>query len=113
MTSLAGSFLVAKPVLQDPSFRHAVVLLLEHGTGGAFGLVVTRPTRVEGLPFPVSEGGPCPAPGLLMLHGQAEWAEAKPSTRGIAPGIFLGDAPCLEKANEPPAGQKPRFRVFN
>jgi putative transcriptional regulator len=115
MTSHAGSFLVAKPVLQDPSFRQSVVLLLQHGTEGAFGLVVNRPTTVEDLPFPVYKGGPCSAPGLLMLHGQQDWAEgeAESEARAIAPGIFLGDAACLEKASDPPPGPEPRFRVFN
>ena len=38
-----GSFLVARPVLQDPNFRQAVVFLLQHAAEGAIGLVVNRP----------------------------------------------------------------------
>ena len=46
--SMAGRLLVATPGLLDPSFRRAVVLLLDHTTsGGALGLVVNRPTEVD------------------------------------------------------------------
>jgi putative transcriptional regulator len=44
MGRLAGRLLVATPVLQDPNFHRTVVLLLEHGPGGALGLVLNRPT---------------------------------------------------------------------
>src|SRR5438552_1721792 len=115
MSSLAGSFLVARPVLRDPSFRQTVVLLLQHSAGGAFGLVVNRPAQTPGgLPFPVFVGGPCEAEGLLMLHGHAEWATAtdeapKPE---VAPGVFMGDAECLSRATHPEPDQAVRFRVF-
>jgi len=42
--SLRGSLLVAAPTLTDPNFRRTVVLLAEHGEGGAMGLVLNRPT---------------------------------------------------------------------
>jgi putative transcriptional regulator len=122
--SLAGSFLVARPVLQDPNFARSVVLLLAHSADGAFGLVVNRPVPepIEGVPFPVYFGGPCPAPGLLMLHGHPEWQDEKPgaaeneeeSTPEIGPGIFVGDAACLERAREASEGSgEARFRVFS
>jgi putative transcriptional regulator len=115
MPSYAGSFLVAKPVLQDPSFRQTVVLLLQHGKEGAFGLVVNRPAPVEGLPYALFVGGPCPAEGLLMLHGHAEWAEeaSSPSQRQVAPGIFLGDSSCMTRVNDAPEEQALRYRLFN
>src|SRR4051795_4803903 len=113
MTSLAGSFLIAKAKLQDPSFKHAVVLLLQHGPEGAFGLVVNRPTKVDKLPFPVYFGGPCQAEGLLMLHGHGEWLEIEErEERQAAPGIFVGDAAALERVNEREPGEQLRFRVF-
>src|SRR5262245_44169936 len=40
MASLAGYFLVARPILKDGNFSQSVVLLLQHGPEGAFGLVV-------------------------------------------------------------------------
>ncbi len=115
MSSLAGSFLVARPVLKDPSFRQSVVLLLQHGAAGAFGLVVNRPASVEGLPFPLFVGGPCEAQGLLMLHGHADWAP-EPSADApkpeVAPGIFVGDADALSRATQAESDTPLRFRVF-
>jgi putative transcriptional regulator len=114
MPSLAGSFLVARPVLKDPSFAQSVVLLLQHGGEGAFGLVINRPALVEGPPFPVYPGGPCESEGLLMLHGQPDWVDASSESepREIAPGIFLGDASCLSRIGGAAAGQVLRFRMF-
>src|SRR5215471_18798935 len=102
MPCLSGKFLVARPVLQEASFRQTVVLLLQHAAEGAFGLVVNRAVSVEGLPFPVFAGGPCQSEGLLMLHGHADWVESPPPTvpREVAPGIFLGDASCLSRIGE-------------
>jgi putative transcriptional regulator len=126
--SLAGSFLIAQSSLSDPNFMQTVVLILAHNESGAFGLVVNRPSEKEGLPFPVFHGGPCPAPGLFMLHGHPEWAEVKAETddddnapndqeedqqqREVAPGIFLGDPACLKRASQPPEGETVRFRAY-
>jgi putative transcriptional regulator len=114
MTSLAGSFLVAKPVLQDPNFIQTVVLILRHNAEGAFGLVVNRPTEAEGVPFPVFVGGPCPASGLIMLHGHAEWASPEEEgTPEVVPGVYIGDAECLQRVSEMDENEKPaRYRVF-
>jgi putative transcriptional regulator len=114
MPSFAGSFLVARPSLRDPSFAQTVVLLLQHGVDGAFGLVVNRPTPIAGLPFPVFAGGPCKAQGLLLLHGHSDWAEAasEQPAREVAPGIFLGDASCLNHTTNPAEGTVLRARMF-
>lgn len=42
--SYAGQLLVATPLIGDPHFERAVVLLLAHGSEGAFGVIVNRPT---------------------------------------------------------------------
>ena len=42
-----GIFLVAAPSLRDPNFRQTVVLLCEHGSQGALGVVVNRPTAIH------------------------------------------------------------------
>jgi putative transcriptional regulator len=124
--SLAGSFLVARPLLQDPNFRRTVVLILAHNADGAFGLVVNRPAKAEGLPWPLFVGGPCPSPGLMMLHGHPDWVQAAeaddesesepepapPSGPEVAPGLFIGNASSLEKAGAS-AGEEHRFRVFS
>lgn len=119
MSSLAGSFLVAKPALTDPNFRGTVVLLMQHDEEGACGVVVNRPTEVEGVAFPVFVGGPCEAPGLFMLHGHPKWTEGSPASVGpkegldreVAPGIFVGDAFCFQQATKTLPNQKLHFRV--
>ncbi|MDQ6927717.1 MAG: YqgE/AlgH family protein [Actinomycetota bacterium] len=45
--SLIGRLVVATPVMQDPNFDHTVVLVLEHGTEGALGVVLNRPTDAD------------------------------------------------------------------
>jgi putative transcriptional regulator len=123
--SLAGSFLIAQPSLIDPNFARAVVLILAHNEEGAFGVIVNRPAPQAGLPFPVFHGGPCPAPGLFMLHGYADWAEdassppeveedeGEDAKREVAPGIYLGDASCLKRASQQAQQEaKVRFRAF-
>jgi len=44
---LSGRLLVASPALEDPTFRRAVILMLDHGDDGALGLVVNRPMKVD------------------------------------------------------------------
>lgn len=117
--SYAGCFLIAKPILQDPNFKRTVVFLLAHNAEGAFGLVVNRPAETKGLPWPVFLGGPCPSPGLIMLHGHADWAEpaedddAAEKEHQLAPGIFSGDAACLDHATQVDEDEALRFRVFS
>ena len=88
MSTLAGNFLVARSSLNDGFFGRSVVLLLQHGSEGAFGLVLNRPAEAEELPFPVYVGGPCQMEGLLMIHGREDWAKEEPMQ--VCPGIFLG-----------------------
>jgi putative transcriptional regulator len=41
--SLAGQVLIAGPSMGDPRFDHAVILMVRHNAGGAFGLVINHP----------------------------------------------------------------------
>jgi putative transcriptional regulator len=114
MSHLSGSFLLAKPVIQDAHFKQSVVLLVQHGPEGAFGLILNRPAEVEGLPFPVYAGGPCQAPGLLMLHGHPDWVkpEVESPQSQILPGVFLGDSSCVSRVSEAGEGEALRYRIF-
>jgi putative transcriptional regulator len=74
--SLAGKLLVASPLLDDPNFNRTVVLLCAHSDGGAFGLVLNRPSFVE-----VGDHLPqwlelLAAPSLLFNGGPVEPASA-------------------------------------
>ena len=43
----AGRLLVATPMLGDPNFKRAVVLLVEHEDDqGSLGVVLNRPTKI-------------------------------------------------------------------
>ncbi|MBI5102467.1 MAG: YqgE/AlgH family protein [Nitrospirae bacterium] len=39
---LTGKILIAVPGLDDPNFRHAVVLVCDHSVEGTFGIIVNR-----------------------------------------------------------------------
>jgi putative transcriptional regulator len=84
---LSGRLLVASPTLEDPTFRRAVILMLDHGDDGALGLVVNRPMKVDvstvlpawqpytTAPGRLFAGGPVQldsALGLVTLPGNAE-----------------------------------------
>jgi putative transcriptional regulator len=113
MSALAGAFLVARPALRDGFFSRTVVLLLQHGEEGAFGLVLTRPADASELPFPVFIGGPCQLQGLLMLHGETDWVDDAEEAPGeVLAGVYLGDAASFDRLAEMPAGVDWKFRVF-
>jgi putative transcriptional regulator len=94
--SLAGSLLVASPLLADPNFHRTVVLVLEHGEDGAVGVILNRPSgspirtvlpdwdSVAADPAVVFVGGPVePEVGIaLSKTGGSETAVS---------GIWLAD----------------------
>ncbi len=96
-SSLAPTFLVAMPQLQDPNFNKCVVLLCEHNDDGAMGLVVNRDTDTRASEIvdfdpptesdsglEVSIGGPVdPSRGWLILSEQHNDAVE------IADGVYL------------------------
>jgi putative transcriptional regulator len=90
VSSLTGRLLVATPVLADPNFDRAVVLLLDHDEEGSLGVVLNRPTPVgvgevleswaqlAGAPQVVFQGGPVSldsALGLAVVPGEAHNGE--------------------------------------
>lgn len=96
MESLAGHFLVASPLLLDPNFRQAVILILRHSQDGAMGLVINHPTRLTmmeawkqvsqkpcGIEDFIYQGGPVEGP-LMVLH-----TEPTASQLSVGNGVFL------------------------
>jgi len=86
-----GMFLVAAPGMIDPNFRQSVVLLIDHGEDGSWGLVINHPTPVrlqELLPEEKSlhgredtlfVGGPvAPSRMLLLFRGRRPPPESRP-----------------------------------
>jgi putative transcriptional regulator len=94
-----GMFLVAAPSLRDPNFRQAVVLLCEHGSEGALGVIVNRPTAMsisEVLPqIPVLEGskhvlyagGPVQPNQIMLLYRGESIPE---NAHHVFDGVCLG-----------------------
>jgi putative transcriptional regulator len=81
--SLRGKLLIASPALLDPNFARTVVLITEHTSEGAMGVVLNRPSEtsvddvapelaavVDGEP--VFIGGPVQPQALVVL---AEFSE--------------------------------------
>lgn len=102
-----GIFLIAAPGLRDPNFRQTVVLLCEHSTEGALGVVVNRPTGMmlaEALPqVPVLEGqshrlfsgGPVQPNQILILYRLPQEAT---ESHHVFDGVYLGgDLGMLER----------------
>ncbi len=71
--SLAGQLLVAVPgTLEDPNFRRTVVLVLEHGSQGALGVVLNRPSNTPvDDPFPGWDRA-ATAPGVIFVGGPVQ-----------------------------------------
>jgi putative transcriptional regulator len=46
-SSLKNQFLIAMPGLEDPNFSRTVTYICEHGTHGAMGIVVNRPSDLR------------------------------------------------------------------
>ena len=112
-----GRLLVAAPHLDDdPNFRRAVVLVLEHADEGALGIVLNHPMEVraaEALPEPlasvVSEGSPVfrggpVQPGTVIVLAEFEDPAAAGGIMFDAVGILDpesvegGQAPAMARA---------------
>jgi len=90
-----GVLLLAHPMLTDPNFRRAVVLLCEHSAEGSFGLILNKPLAlelgevVEGVAsdVQVSLGGPVQPNTLHYLHRHQDvLTDATPVTEHVAWG---------------------------
>ena len=116
-----GVLLVASPSLKDPNFRQAVVLIVEHGSGGTLGLVLNRSTRVllsEALPdltvlkgstHRLFAGGPVEPNRLRVLF---RLKEPPAGSRLIFDGVYVGDTPKILERIVRQAKPTDTFRAF-
>ena len=114
--SLKGRLLVALPPLVDANFDRTVVLVLEHGDGGALGVVLNRPGErpVEDLLSPWAscasapavffQGGPVETESIIGVAtcGGASEEEAGASWAPIVDGIGTVDLSVPPDEHEPP-----------
>ena len=116
-----GVLLVASPSLEDPNFRQAVVLVVEHGSGGTVGLILNRPTKLllsEALPdvtvlkgtsYRLFAGGPVEASRFLLLFRAKELPA---DARTVFNGVYLGRTPRVIERIITQAKLTETFRTF-
>ncbi|WP_437194122.1 YqgE/AlgH family protein [Planctomicrobium sp. SH527] len=122
--SLRGKFLVAGCKLRDPNFFKSAVLIVEHGTDGAMGLVVNQPTSttvshaLKGhIELPKTRdlvycGGPVEPAALFVIHN---CAKLDPDESPIIPGVYMGSSAEVFEDIVSPNTQKPcasKYRIF-
>jgi putative transcriptional regulator len=116
-----GVFLVASPSLEDPNFRQAVLLIVEHGAEGTVGLILNRPTKLllsEALPditvlkrtsYRLFVGGPVDVSRFLLLF---RVKEPPADARLVFDGIYLGRTPRVLERIITQAKPTETFRAF-
>lgn len=68
--NLTGKLLLSHPALRDPSFRRTIVFLPNYDAeGGAFGLIINRPTREVLADFLVEPPAPSPLSEVPVYTG--------------------------------------------
>src|ERR1700684_3868690 len=122
---LRGNGLIAARRLRDPNFYKTVVLMVEHGSDGAMGLVINRPSSVtvahalsEHFNLPETDdlvyvGGPVEPSALFILPNSFE-LDRKESP--LIPGVFVGSsADVFEEIVRSSAEGNPdlQFRIYS
>jgi putative transcriptional regulator len=117
----AGMLLVARPELPDPRFREAVILLVQHGPGGAAGLILNRPSRMllsevlpnlpqaAGASKTLAYGGPV-APRAFMVLVTVQGEPPEPSRKVVGNVYLTGPEQLLAWLEK--TGKIDSYRVF-
>jgi putative transcriptional regulator len=116
-----GVLLVASPSLEDPNFRQAVVLVVEHGPEGTVGLTLNRSTNVllskalpdipvlKGTSYRLFAGGPVEPTRFLLLF---RLKEPPADARSVFDGVYLGRTPRVLESIITRAKPTETFRAF-
>jgi putative transcriptional regulator len=116
-----GVLLVASPSLDDPNFRQAVVLVVEHGPEGTVGLILNRSTNVllskvlpdiaalKGTSHRLFAGGPVEPNRFLLLF---RLKEPPADARSVFGGVYLGRTPKALERIITQAKPTETFRAF-
>jgi putative transcriptional regulator len=106
-SNLAPGLLLAMPQLADPNFSRAVVLMIEHGEQGSFGLVINHPSPIKASELldslemswhgedsaVVWAGGPVSPSTGWVLHEPVGIAQPGQGTIAITSSISLSTSP--------------------
>jgi len=96
MLPAKGRVLISNPFLSDYFFRRAVVLLIDHGVDGSFGVIVNKPLDMQldqitsGIPgnrSGVYLGGPVKTEGVFYMH---TLGEVIPGSLEVLSGVYWG-----------------------
>jgi putative transcriptional regulator len=91
-----GTILLAEPFMQDPNFKRAAVLLVDHGADGSIGFILNRESDVSinelvkdfpDFDAPVYVGGPVGHDTVHYLHRKGDLLEGSDE---VSRGIFWG-----------------------
>ncbi len=91
-----GRVLISNPFLSDYFFKRSVVLLVDHGSEGSFGVIVNKPLDVKlnqiTKEFSHSEssvylGGPVKTEGVFYLHSLGDRI---PGSLEVLEGVYWG-----------------------
>ena len=116
-----GVLLIASPSLDDPNFREAVVLIVEHGDKGTLGLILNRSTQVllsEALPdvtvlkgtsHRLFAGGPVQRNQLTLLF---RLKDPPADARSVFDGVYVGGTPKVLERIIAQANPTETFRAF-
>lgn len=123
--SYRGHFLIAGKSLLDPNFFKTVVLMVEHGSQGAMGLIINRPSSISidnalsshfgdcELPDDlVYCGGPVEPSALFIIHSEEQF---NGSEAPVLPTVFVGNSADTFERVVRYAADTPdnvRFRIF-
>ncbi len=128
--NLAGYFLISSTDLNDPNFYRTVVLIVEHNSDGAFGLVVNRQSDVRlgtllnelensaAQDILVQIGGPLQQEYLFVLHAELPGYLTSEHATRPAEGVVFEPAtePLVEYLGSAwaglPAVQRPPLRIY-
>jgi putative transcriptional regulator len=95
VTGTTGRLLVAEPMLGDPNFDRTVVLVVQHTTEGALGLVLNRPTDVPVSAALPQWDGVATDPGVLHVGGPVEEQSGWCLARAREPEGLVGFVPVV------------------
>jgi putative transcriptional regulator len=95
VSGTTGRLLVAEPMLGDPNFDRAVVLVVQHTAEGALGLVLNRPTDLSVADALPAWGPVVSDPPVLHLGGPVEEQSGWCLARAREPGARDGFVPVV------------------